>query len=673
LRNWDSPLLNPFPHLQRPRNSTSWKISSANTFRNQSRKILDVWGCLLPESEVLTKQGWKCLKDLNPIETILQWESSSNSLIWEEASKFEVEFSGSLLKGNSTTHQTAYTPDHRVPYYTAKNNFFVDKASSVFRKQEWKLPLGGKILNENETIIEGNIISKEFLRVLVMVQADACLSDNQIRISFKRKDKIERCLTLLKEANIQFQEQSAKEDFQRFIIYGNESNRIFNLLKEEKNFGLWLLQLPFELLEVFIEELPYWDGMRRGRSFWYFTTNQNNAEIVATISHLVNRSATINVNLDNNNGYGSGNNKPLYTVNIKPRNYTYCEPSQNTNVNYTGKVYCAVSKTGFFLTRYNNRIHITGNTNLQNPSDRICGLYGADTGRVLVQADLAGAEALIVAYLCKDGSFRQLFTYGIKPHVFVAMHLFADFWEKELRKEYKAFSIAPFLSAPVAKLKTIPLWKNLEKLIKDDKIKYYVGKKSCHSFNYGLSWRTYKFDVLRETEGKLVLSDSEAERIYNIYHNIFPEIKNDFHVFVEQILNGPSPRILYNLFGHPKEIYQYPITDELLRKAIAFIPQSTVGELANIAFYEIQQEIDNNDYNIDLLNTKHDSILTQSLDDETSISQAAKLLDKYLAKTFTNFQKETFTMKTEIKVGKNWGDWEEKKNPEGMREYELAK
>jgi hypothetical protein len=286
----------------------------------------------------------------------------------------------------------------------------------------------------------------------------------------------------------------------------------------------------------------------------------------------------------------------------------------------------------------------------------------------LVSADLAGAEALIVAYLCKDGNFRQLFVNNIKPHTFVAMHLFASHWQKLL-----GFDLAPYLSSPVKDLASLPNWKVLSEAIKNDKTRYYIGKKSCHSFNYKLSWKSFIFNVLTETEGKLFLSNSEGERIFNTYHTILPEIQGDFHNYVEGIIDGPpwKTKILYNLFGHPKEIYQYPITDKITRECIAFIPQSTVGELTNIAFTECQQEIELSDLaGYDLLNNKHDSILMQVLNEEVHIRNAARILNTYLSKTFTNFRGETFTMKTEVKVGMNWEDYDKDKNPEGMKDYE---
>ena len=78
-------------------------------------------------------------------------------------------------------------------------------------------------------------------------------------------------------------------------------------------------------------------------------------------------------------------------------------------------------------------------TNLQNPTKAICKIYEPDEGKIFCQADQAGAEALIVAYLCKPGPFRNLFLQGIKPHVFVALHNFRKQFEDVLGHNLQEF------------------------------------------------------------------------------------------------------------------------------------------------------------------------------------------------------------------------------------------
>ena len=48
-------------------------------------------------------------------------------------------------------------------------------------------------------------------------------------------------------------------------------------------------------------------------------------------------------------------------------------------------------------------------------------IYGPKPGNIFVQPDQAGAEALVVAYLCPPGQFRSLFLNGIKPHTLMQL------------------------------------------------------------------------------------------------------------------------------------------------------------------------------------------------------------------------------------------------------------
>jgi hypothetical protein len=306
-------------------------------------------------------------------------------------------------------------------------------------------------------------------------------------------------------------------------------------------------------------------------------------------------------------------------------------------------------------------------TNLQNPSANICTLYIPDTGKVFVQADQAGAEALIVAYLCPPGNFRELFLQRIKPHIYVAMHIFADFWEKEMHKDgFKSFRIKDYLAAPIKILKTLPDFKHLSNKIKHNDLKYFIGKKCCHSLNYRMRSNTFRFNVLKDSEGKVVLSGYESDKFCSIYHGLFPEIEGIWHKDIDRVL--ATTKIMYNLFNHPKEFYG-KVDDKLTREATSFVPQSTVGSITNYAFCNLQNYIEQNKLEWDLLNNKHDSILVQAPESESMA--AAKAVKESLELDLVSPRGEPFKMRSEVSIGYNWGKYDEDKNPKGMKEVEL--
>lgn len=127
-------------------------------------------------------------------------------------------------------------------------------------------------------------------------------------------------------------------------------------------------------------------------------------------------------------------------------------------------------------------------TNLQNIEKDARHIYKPDEGKIFCQDDQSGAEALIVAYLCKNGNFRSLFLNNIKPHVFVALHLFAAIWDKKINEFSKdiRINIDEFLKSDISGLTSIAGWNDLDRLIKSSdnwpvsERYYYIAKQVCH-------------------------------------------------------------------------------------------------------------------------------------------------------------------------------------------------
>jgi hypothetical protein len=299
-------------------------------------------------------------------------------------------------------------------------------------------------------------------------------------------------------------------------------------------------------------------------------------------------------------------------------------------------------------------------SNLQNPSDDICKIYIPDDDKVFIQVDCAGAEALIVAWECREGRFRSLFQNGIKPHTFVAMNLFAAEWKKE-----QPYDIANLCSLPIPELAIHPEWKKLSKIIKNSQERYFIGKKTCHSFNYCKTAASFRFDVLKETEGKVALSLAQSEFFEGIYHALFPEIK-EWQKKTEETIR--STRTLRNLYGFPMHFGSH-ITDKIIREGVAWVPQSTVGVIGANGFSDMQMFVELNNKQWDVLNNKHDSVLIQSSEAESL--EAAKTLSDIMSVKLVSSSGEHFQMKTEVSIGKNWGKWDEQNNPDGMKEIIL--
>lgn len=299
-------------------------------------------------------------------------------------------------------------------------------------------------------------------------------------------------------------------------------------------------------------------------------------------------------------------------------------------------------------------------TNLQNPGKSQLKLYIPDPGKVFIQVDQAGAEALVVAYLCQHARFRELFLNGIKSHVYVCMHIYADQWAREGYPE-----IGKWLGYEPAKLKAEPKWKQFVESVKNNELRYAFAKMVCHASNYGMGPGTFRENVILMLEGRQDISMADSKKFLGTYQELFPEIK-DWHNRTRAQVK--ATRILCNLFGYPR-YFSGPLDESVEKEWFAFVPQSTVGSITNRAFTALQQSIERDGFPMDLLNNKHDSILAQVSED--SRDAGIKLLENALQQTMKGYNGVEFTMKTEASYGWNWAKYNEKDNPRGLRDIKL--
>jgi len=312
--------------------------------------------------------------------------------------------------------------------------------------------------------------------------------------------------------------------------------------------------------------------------------------------------------------------------------------------------------------------------NLQNKEKGMRIMYIPDDGKVFVQVDQSGAEALIVAYLCRNTNFRKLFINGIKPHVFVALHIFHDVWKKKLKEHSypltESFSMDDILSLPIEKLKTHPDWNNLDHCIKDSdnwslqERYYYLAKQACHSGNYGITAPTFRLNVLEKSGGKIVINKEDSEKFVNTYNSLFPEIR-EWHDNVRRQVEMTG--MLFNLHGHPYTITTYNILESSWKELYAWIPQSTVGMITNVAYAKMQDYIESNNLAWDLLSNCHDSYLLQcGLGEEVECARAAQ---SFMNQGFVSPVDGTkFNMRSEAQCGYNWSSYKKDSNELGLKE-----
>lgn len=312
-------------------------------------------------------------------------------------------------------------------------------------------------------------------------------------------------------------------------------------------------------------------------------------------------------------------------------------------------------------------------SNLQNLEKGMREIYIPDDGMIFVQVDQSGAEALIVAYLCRAAQYRKLFENNVKPHSYLAMHLFKDVWPKKMREHRlltadDVFDINELIASPIDQLKKHVHWKNLDLIIKDSdnwsltERYYYLAKQTEHSSNYDIQPPTFRMNILEKSGGKIVISAPDSEKFLGLKHSLFPEIK-DLHERIKHQVE--TTKMLYNLHGHPYTITQPYIMESQWKELYAWMPQSTVAEITRKAYVALYQYIVKEKRRWDILADTHDSYLCQCPIGEEQ--ECGAKMQEFMNQRFVSpVDGVEFSMRSEAQAGFNWSPAKKDKNQTGL-------
>ena len=274
-----------------------------------------------------------------------------------------------------------------------------------------------------------------------------------------------------------------------------------------------------------------------------------------------------------------------------------------------GRIRTGYQLTGTVTGRLSAResVYGTGSNLQQIPrGELIRGMFIPDKGMHFINADLSQAEARMVAYLSQEERLQRLFERGGDVHKENASIIFK---------------------------------KPLSQVSGEER---QLAKTLIHASNYGIGPRTFaRYVGIGENEGRDLL---------NRYYTLYPRIKM-WHREIEMELK--RTRTLITPLGRKRTFFGRWGPD-LLREAIAYIPQSTVSDLLNLG---IVRAFPNLPPQWELLMQVHDSVLLQVPVDADPM-HVYKFVKHYFEIPLIVHRKR-FVIPIEIKVGMNWGKMEE--------------
>lgn len=307
--------------------------------------------CLTGDHEILTSEGWKRLDEWQG-GTIACWNPNGEAVTFQKSESVSFDYEGVMYEYNDKRISQISTPDHKM--YVKRRYGGAWQIDIVENMQSYRpsIPFTGY-----RRIVTG--MEHERLRVLIMVQADGHYQENgSIRFHFMKKRKIERCKHLLRRAGIPYVFSGQHKSGAITIVVYSRDVPLWLRVFRNKTFGTWLFD---ESADVFFEELANWDGCHAGpNSIQYSTCNKQNADMIQAFAHMSGRSAIIKTK---KRAEEHPNWKDSYVLDIWLNPGNCHEVRQKAELlEYTGRVYCAVTPTGFFLVRRNGRVWVTGNS-----------------------------------------------------------------------------------------------------------------------------------------------------------------------------------------------------------------------------------------------------------------------------------------------------------------------
>lgn len=311
--------------------------------------------CVPTDSEVLTRNGWVKLSDIEIGDEIACADLDNLRITFEEVYDKVEERRQDTYTNNGLTA----TKDHRMVYCT-------QSSPGLYRIEQYKYLLK----NGNQIYIplagyfkaDGLPLSNDMIAFYIATQADGhymyekkadgTKSYYGLEFHFKKERKINRIKQILDRLHLEYRETAQSNSSYKVRVYNqNGVNIVLDICEKHlscKKFTWDWIYLSEEQADFFLKEILFWDGCQTAKL--YTSRQPENLDIVSAISAL--------------NGVGSN----LIGCNVSFRESPFCaigkgEKSTVRNHRPGNKttVSCVSVKTGIFLIRQNGKTFIVGN------------------------------------------------------------------------------------------------------------------------------------------------------------------------------------------------------------------------------------------------------------------------------------------------------------------------
>lgn len=305
-----------------------------------------------------------------------------------------------------------------------------------------------------------------------------------------------------------------------------------------------------------------------------------------------------------------------------------------TEIDPDGRMRTSYNIAGTTTGRFSSSFSEFGTgTNLQNIEESLRSVFIADKGMKIAYLDAAQGESRVVGAiewnLFQDGRYLDACETG-DLHTTVAKICWPNLpWKHNLRDDRA--------------LAELPYYRHYDRR--------FMCKKIGHGTNYGGKPATLS--------AQAKVDKRAIEEFQPLYFRAFPAHLR-WHQHVEYTLRSTGN--LVSLMGRKRWFFGRRNDDTTLREAIAYDPQGSLADILNHGMLNIWRCRD-----AELLMQIHDAVLIQ-YPEEREDEIIPKILEQLNYPIQLKHERE-FIIPYECKVGWNWGKYDGKKNPDGLKAY----
>lgn len=306
--------------------------------------------CFPPDVEVLTSTGFVRFDKISGDEKIAAWGGEGN-IVFEKPSRVLVkDYDGMLLQYKQSNMVSITTPKHNLVKVDRNGVVHRREAWDIKGSEAWYIPRFGL---HNGGGVE---LSDVQIKLLVAFQADGTFTKGAARFAFNKQRKFDRLKELLSAENIAFNIHDVKRgDLQIYI----EKANVPKYFTKQFDDVLSLELMSLEQKQTFIEELKFWDGTITDSGIKYNSTNKDNVDFIQAVA-CTSGVYTGKIIVEKK---ANDNHSTAYSINIKigDKSKTTLKTAKQTDIKYSGKVYCVTVSSGMIVVRQHGHVSVSGN------------------------------------------------------------------------------------------------------------------------------------------------------------------------------------------------------------------------------------------------------------------------------------------------------------------------